>query len=121
VEPILEGILVTDVDLAPPGELVLVNEGELASATSTQFAERLGKAIADRHPLIVIDLSRTSFIDSSGLGALVAGLKQARREGTRLVLAALQEQAALIFRVTNAHKLFEIYPSVERALESPEA
>ena len=109
------------VETIQPGIAVLRHEGELTSATSPVFSLQLGEALAAQHRLIVVDMSAASFVDSSGLGALIAGLKQARAVGIRLVLAGLQEQAALIFRVTTAHKLFEIFPSVEAALEGREA
>ena len=109
------------VELVHPGVAVMRHDGELTSATSPVFSLQLGEALTGQHKLIVVDMAGASFVDSSGLGALIAGLKQARAVGVRLVLAGLQEQASLIFRVTTAHKLFEIFATVQEAVESREA
>jgi anti-sigma B factor antagonist len=107
-----------DVDRKPPsGHLVLVHEGELNALSSPALAARVAQALGERIALIVVDLGPTTFIDSSGLGVLVAGLKQARLQGSRLALAGLGDQAQLLFRVTMAHRIFEIFPTVAEALE----
>ena len=65
---------------------------------------------------LVCDLTEVGFLDSSGLSALVSGLKAARERGGFLKLAGLNEQVAKIFKLTMLDRVFELHPSVEAAL-----
>ena len=68
------------------GRTVLTVEGDLDVLTAPQLRDRL-LAITDRgREQIVVDLRSTEFVDSSGLSALVTGLKRARAGGGDLVL-----------------------------------
>lgn len=69
-------------------------------------------------PDIVFDCSRLTFIDSSGLGAIVACLRQAINRQGDLKLARLGLRAMMLFELTKAKKLFSIYPDVESAVTS---
>jgi anti-sigma B factor antagonist len=65
---------------------------------------------------LILDMSELSFLDSTGVGALVALLVSRRNKGKTLALAALTVQGAAILQVAGLLKLFLIYPSVEQAL-----
>lgn len=97
---------------------VIINQpqGDLTAATSTALKAQLIALQADGPRRVVVDLAAVPFIDSSGLGALVAGLKAAKLHGGELALAAIRESAQSIFVVTMAEKVFPIFPSVEDAL-----
>ncbi len=60
---------------------------------------------------ILIDLKDVRFIDSSGLGALVSGFKNAITNQGSLKLASLQTQVKSMFELTRLHRVFDIYPS----------
>jgi anti-sigma B factor antagonist len=82
-------------------------------------APRLSAAVADLigsgHARIVIDLSETEFIDSSGLGAMVSCLKKARQAGGDLRIAGAAEQARTVFRLTNLDRVLKTAPTAEAA------
>lgn len=99
----------------------LTHEGELNAVSSAQLKERIQAALGEGHRWLVIDLARVPFIDSSGLSVLVGGLKAVKLAGGEMALAALQEQAATIFSITSAHRLFEIHPTVAAAEASLQA
>lgn len=86
-------------------------EGELNAATSPHLREWIQAHLQAGRRWLLIELSAVPFIDSSGLSALVAGLKAARQQGGMLALAGLQEQARMIFQITQAHALFDILPT----------
>ena len=65
---------------------------------------------------VVVDLQEVPFIDSSGLAALVSGLKTLGGEASNLKLAAPQSQARLLFELTMFDRVFEIHDSVADAL-----
>jgi anti-sigma B factor antagonist len=67
---------------------------------------------------VIVDLHEVPFIDSSGLAALVSGLKTFGGEASNLKLAAPQSQARLLFELTMFDRVFEIHDSVDDALKS---
>ena len=72
--------------------------------------------------MLVVDLTAVPFIDSSGLAALVSGLKATRQAGGTLKLAGLNEQARTVFRLTRLERVFELYPdaaAAQRTLSDP--
>ncbi|WP_305044357.1 STAS domain-containing protein [Geoalkalibacter sp.] len=86
------------------------NSGELKSQMLSLFEE--GK----NH--IVIDLQEVRFVDSSGLGALVSGFKNASARNGNLKLCGLQPQVKSMFELTRLHRVFEIFSGIEEALAS---
>jgi anti-sigma B factor antagonist len=66
---------------------------------------------------IVVDLSATEFIDSSGLGALVAALKIARKAGGDLRIAAPTRQVSTVLELSNLDRVLRAYDSVDSAFD----
>ncbi|MBC7590775.1 MAG: STAS domain-containing protein [Salinibacterium sp.] len=62
-----------------------------------------------------VDLSDVDFIDSSGLGALIGGLKAARQAGGDLRIAAPNEQVRLVLQLTNMERVLTAYPAASSA------
>jgi len=67
---------------------------------------------------LVIDLQGVKFVDSSGLGAMVSGFKNASSRNGSLKLSGLQLQVKSMFELTRLHRVFEIFPDVDEALAS---
>ena len=95
--------------LAPTGRLTVVTAPQLRTAV----AER--NAAGDR--IIIVDLSVTEFVDSSGLGALVSCLKSARQAGGDLRIVAPTEQVSMVLRMTNLDRILQPRASVAEALQ----
>lgn len=100
------------------GPMVLVLEGRLDAVTAPALKRRLKALVAQDHTRIVVDLSRVPFIDSSGLAALVSGLKAAREAGGTIQLVGLNDQARTVFTVTLLDRVFEFFPDVESAVDA---
>ena len=66
----------------------------------------------------VIDLEKVDFMDSAGLGTLIAILKRVTERGGDLKIACLQKKPRMVFEITRAYKVFEIYDSVEDAIRA---
>lgn len=66
---------------------------------------------------LVVDLADTEFIDSSGLGALIGGLKTARQAGGDLRIAAVPEKVNAVLRLTNLDRVLRSHPTPESAFE----
>ncbi len=97
--------------------LSLIGELKLGSATGL-----LRQLIADAVTLgkinIVLNLGEVTYIDSSGLGELVAALSKVNREGGRLKLAKLRARAQELVQSTRVYTLFEIYGDEDAAVRS---
>jgi len=67
---------------------------------------------------LVVYLQAVRFVDSSGLGALVSGFKNASSRTGNLKLSGLQLQVKSMFELTRLHRVFEIYTDSAEALAS---
>ena len=70
---------------------------------------------------IVIDLSRSTYIDSSGMAALILGLQEVEAYGGQFVLSGLQETIRSIFETSRLDGIFRIFPDVDAALAASES
>lgn len=66
---------------------------------------------------VVLDLSTVTFMDSSGLGALIAGLKSARQAGGDLRIAGPAEQVAAVLKLTNLDRVLRPYATAQAAAD----
>ena len=96
---------------------VLRPEGRLNMVAAGDVRRVISEVVADGSPRLVVDLGATTFIDSSGLGSLVAGLKTARQAGGDLRIAAAADQALLVLRLTNLDRVLKPHETVEDALD----
>ena len=97
-------------------QVVIAAKGRMNAVTAPAMKARIQELVASGHVEIVCDLANVTFLDSSGLSALVSGLKATRENGGYLKLARPNEQVAKIFKLTMLDRVFELYPSVEAAL-----
>lgn len=67
---------------------------------------------------VVVDLNGVDFLDSSGLGALVALLKRVSERGGDLKIAGLQKKVRMVFEITRAYKVFEIFDNANEAVQA---
>ncbi len=107
------------VDSHKDGELLVVSilQPRLDAAVAVTFKDEVGQYIESGEDRIVLDCSSVDFIDSSGLGAIVAVMKKVGRQG-ELALAGLQDSPASIFSLTRMDKVFNIYPTVTDAVSA---
>lgn len=97
-------------------QAVVAGPPRLNMTVAPRLREVLTKAVADGTPRIVVDLSDTTFVDSSGLGALVGGLKTARQAGGDLRLAGVSDQVMTVLALTSLNRVLRPFPSVEDAV-----
>lgn len=92
--------------------------GEVDVHSAPQLRDRLGEVIEAGHTSVVVDLSWLQFIDSTGLGALVAAFNQATAAGTSFRLVCKADRLLKVFRITGLHEVFDIRPTVEQAVSA---
>jgi anti-sigma B factor antagonist len=95
---------------------VIRPRGRLDMVAAAPLRALVIETVGANRARIVVDLSGTEFMDSSGLGALIAGLKTTRQAGGDLRIAAAGVQVATVLQLTNLDRVLRPYPSVEAAL-----
>jgi anti-sigma B factor antagonist len=99
------------------GALTVVEVGgEIDVYTAPKLREQIVSLVEDGRYHIVVDMEKVEFLDSTGLGVLVGGLKRVRAHDGSLHLVCTQERILKIFRITGLTKVFPIHPSVADAL-----
>ncbi len=98
------------------GTAVVSLDGRLDFVTAGAVRQRIVETIKDGHEKLVVDLVSVPFIDSSGLGALIGGLKAARSAGGDLRIARVPEQTKVVLALTTLDRVFTAYPSVDDAM-----
>lgn len=88
--------------------VVRVDEPRIDAAIAIQFKEAMRELVGIEPPCVVLDLAAVTFLDSSGLGAVVAVMK-ALGPDRRLELAALSPSVARVFRLTRMDGIFTIH------------
>ncbi len=97
----------------------LVKLNGALNARSAEDAKQTFRDLADKSAKrVIVDLAGVPFIDSSGLAALVSGLKTFGGDAQNLRLAAPQSQARLLFELTMFDRVFQIFDSVAEAQNS---
>jgi anti-sigma B factor antagonist len=86
-----------------------VQEDRIDAAVAIRFKDRMREIVTEPTPRVVLDLSRVAFLDSSGLGAIVAVMKLIGPD-RRLELAALTPSVQRVFRLTRMDQIFTIHP-----------
>ncbi len=95
-------------------QVVTVRDQRIDAAVAIRFKDRMREVTATDSPHVVLDLSQVEFVDSSGLGAIVAAMKQLGST-RRLDLAGLTPAVERVFRLTRMDTVFTIHESVAQA------
>ncbi len=98
--------------------IVLKLDGRLDASTTSNVKGKIDSVARGNLHNLVIDMGGISFIDSSGLGTLVASLRCIRKAGGDIRISSMQDQVRSIFELTRLHHLFEIYDDCEFAVDS---
>ena len=96
-------------------------EGEIDVYTAPRLRELLIDLVNNGHYQLVVNMEKVEFLDSTGLGVLVGGLKRVRAHDGSLDLVCTQERILKIFRITGLTKVFGIHESVDQAIAARKA
>lgn len=95
---------------------VLPLDGEIDLHVSPGIASSLAAMVQNRPQQLVVDLSRVSYIDSSGLAVLIEAMQNVAAYGGKFALAGLQDVVRPIFEIARLDQVFRIFPDVDTAL-----
>lgn len=96
--------------------IVSVTNDRIDAAVAIEFKDAM-RAETDGGPkTVILDLSKVNFIDSSGLGAIVASMKHMGQDRT-LALAGLTPTVDKVFRLTRMDSVFSLFSTLDGALD----
>jgi len=102
------------IDLKEANELPVIEvTGEVDVYTAPKLKSRILSLIDNQQYSMIIDLNGVDFMDSSGLGVLVGGLKRVGPHEGNIALVLNRPNILKIFKITGLDKVFKIYGSVE--------
>ncbi|WP_287154885.1 STAS domain-containing protein [Candidatus Solincola tengchongensis] len=97
---------------------IVVLSGEVDVYSAPKLRDTIKNLVEEGRYRIVVDLEDVAFLDSTGLGVLVGGLKRVKHHQGDLGIICNQERILRIFRITGLTKVFTIYSSREDLLAS---
>ena len=101
---------------AKDGIEVIDVQGEIDMHTAPRLRELLIDLVSKGSYQLVVDLDKVGFLDSTGLGVLVGGLRRVRAHDGSLDLVCTQQRILKIFRITGLTEVFGIYETVDQAI-----
>lgn len=102
----------------PQAVVISVQEARLDAHNSPELKTVILHQFDAEKKNLIIDLNEVRFIDSSGLGVLVSGFKNASSRNGVLLLCSMQQQVKSMFELTRLHRVFDIYATSDEALAS---
>ncbi len=98
------------------GKTIVAVGGEIDVYTAPKLRDKITELVSGGSYHLVVDMQEVEFLDSTGLGVLVGGLKKVRAHEGSLQLICNQDRLLKIFRITGLAKVFTIHESADAAL-----
>jgi anti-sigma B factor antagonist len=106
-----------EVQVEKSGETTILRpQGDIDLSRAPSLRHRIGEVQRSKPPRLVIDLGEVPYMDSSGVATLVEAMQIARRDGSTLVLCAMQEKVRSIFEIARLDMVFTIVPGIQDAI-----
>jgi anti-sigma B factor antagonist len=99
------------------GMTVVTVTGEIDVYSAPALREKLAELVDAGKCRLIVDLEQVEFLDSTGLGVLIGGLKRVRLDDGSLDLVCTRGRILMIFRLTGLTRVFRIFDSVAEARE----
>ncbi len=103
------------------GSAVLALNGEVDVSNTAQVRDAGVKLLTDGATRLVVDLSRTEYMDSAGLGTLVGMLKRVKEAGGAMAIAGPQPRVRRLFEITGLDQIFSICEDLDTAMKEVSA
>jgi anti-sigma B factor antagonist len=105
-----------EVDEARQPFVVVAVRGEIDIATAPKLREKLVELASQGAQMVVVDLEGVDFLDSTGLGVLIGGMKRLRGLDGDLTLVCTQPRILKVFEITGLNRAFTIHETVDAAV-----
>ncbi|MBI4781095.1 MAG: STAS domain-containing protein [Oscillatoriophycideae cyanobacterium NC_groundwater_1537_Pr4_S-0.65um_50_18] len=96
-----------------PNIQIIQPSGILDGTQARQFRSQVNEAVDAGSKIILVDLKDVTFMDSSGLAALVLALKSVRSVDGKFCVCSVNDQVKMLFELTSMTRVFEIFESPE--------
>lgn len=107
-----------DTTVVDGGATVIEATGRLDMVAAPQLKALVQSAVGEAKTPVVVELSGVQFMDSTGLGALISGLRTTRQAGSDLRIAGATAQVLSVLTMTRIDRIIQPYRSVEDALRA---
>lgn len=97
--------------------VLFIQEERIDAHNSGELKEAILHLIEQGEVNIIVQLAQVRFIDSSGLGALLSGYKNAALKSGRLAITNMQPQVLSMFELTRLNRVFDIYTDLNEAFD----
>ncbi|MCB1146477.1 MAG: STAS domain-containing protein [Leptospiraceae bacterium] len=101
----------------PQGIIVYIQENRIDMSISRKFKEEIGKIIAKKPSILIMDFKETEYLDSSALGTLVTILRDTKSNGGEIRLVNLNQTLRTLLKLSKLETMFKIYDSLEEAVK----
>lgn len=98
------------------GATVLKLRGDIDVSQAIALREVLGTALSDPVRRLVVDLSEVGFVDSAGIGLLVAAHRRAEASGGRIALSGVNEVVSHVLHLTRTDRVLTVTPAQAQAI-----
>ncbi|GAB2992064.1 STAS domain-containing protein [Nocardioides montaniterrae] len=98
------------------GRTIVAVGGEIDVYTAPKLRDAISDLVAAGSYQLVVDMTEVEFLDSTGLGVLVGGLKKVRAQDGALELVCNNDRLLKIFKITGLAKVFVIHETVDAVL-----
>jgi anti-anti-sigma factor len=105
-----------DEELSHEGTVVLAVSGDVDLHVAGELKGRLAETVEDGGSMVVLDLSRVTFVDSMGLGVMLGGMKRLRAQGGELHLVVAGPELRRILEITRLDRLLPLHDTRAEAL-----
>jgi anti-sigma B factor antagonist len=107
---------VVSIESADPATSIVVVEGNVDMAVAAEFTRALTEAIEERADSLLIDLTSVTFIDSTGLNALVHAFERQRLFRRGFAIVSDDSRLAMMLEVTRLDRVLKRFPTRDQAL-----
>ena len=105
------------IEIRRNGEYAILDlVGEVDAYTAGRFREIMLSVIEEGHKDVIVSMQKVEYIDSSGLGALVGGLKRVSEKNGKIVIVCDNQQVKKVFEITGLEKVFQIFAEEHEAI-----
>lgn len=91
----------------------LTIDGEIDAYTAPQLRETLLPLVEEKDETVVVELAQVAYMDSTGLGIFVAGLKSSKKNGSHLILRGMTPRVKRLFEITGLIDVIDVENNME--------
>ena len=97
---------------------IIAIEGEIDLYNAPEIKKLVQKMISEGKVKVIIDFDKVSYIDSSGIGAMISSLSNLKKQGGMLKILNIHDSVKKVFELTKLTSFFKIFQDEQEAVDS---